>query len=230
MIEHKPRTVLVTGGYGNLGQCFAKTFIAAGDRVILTGRDTERLASATAELGCSAHYSMDVLDRNQVHAVAEQAKGIFGRVDVLINNAGLMGAGGTLETVDPDAFNAVVTTNICGTMNCCQAFQPLLEAAETALVVNVVSTSGHRADAHSAAYNASKFGLMGFSESLRKDWRSKGIRVSTLSPSSIAFGDQPKHGKGARLHGDDVAQAALDLANLPARVLVRDVELWATNP
>lgn len=230
MTERKPRIVLITGGYGNLGLCFAKTFITAGGRVILTGRDADRLGLASDELGCVAHHSMDVLDRDRVVAVAASVKAEFGHIDVLINNAGLMGAGGSLETVDPDAFSKVVNTNICGTMNCCQGFQSLLEQAEAALVVNVVSTSGHRADAHGAAYNASKFGLMGFSEALRKDWRAKGIRVSTISPSSIAFNDQPSHGKGARLHGDDVAQAALDLANLPARALVRDVELWATNP
>lgn len=230
MSDHNKRVVLITGGYGHLGQCFARTFIAAGDRVILTGRDTGRLASATAELGCAAQCPMDVLNRDQVIFAATTLQASFGHIDVLINNAGLMGAGGSLEDVDADAFNAVVSTNICGTMNCCQAFLPLLEKSDAALVVNVASTSGHRADAHSAAYNASKFGLIGFSEALRKDWRAKGIRVSTISPSSIAFGEQPQHGKGARLHGDDVAQAALDLANLPARALVRDVELWATNP
>jgi 3-oxoacyl-[acyl-carrier protein] reductase len=230
MTHTNERVVLVTGGYGNLGQCFAKTFRDAGDRVIITGRDSKRLEKVATELGCDAHYALDVMDRDQVAAVANMVKTSFGRIDVLINNAGLMGAGGSLETVDADAFSAVVNTNICGTMNCCQAFLPLLEQAEAALVVNVASTSGHRADAHSAAYNVSKFGLIGFSEALRKDWRAKGIRVSTLSPSSIAFNEQPQSGKGARLHGDDVAQAALDLANLPARALVRDIELWATNP
>lgn len=230
MTDITRRVVLITGGYGNLGQCFAKAFIAAGDTVIITGRKSDQLENAAKKLGCEAWYPLDILDLSQVQSVARQVTERFGRLDVLINNAGLMGAGGTLETVSPSAFSAVVNTNICGTMHCCQSFLELLESADAPLVINIVSTSGHRADAHSAAYNASKFGLMGFSQALRKDWRSKGIRVTTISPSSIAYGEQPDSGKGARLHGDDIAQAALNLANMPARALVQDIELWATNP
>lgn len=225
------RIVCITGGYGNLGRCFARAFQAAGDSVILSGRDEQRLAAAAAELGVDDDLVLDVCDHEQIAALAVHVQERYGRLDILINNAAVMGAGGRLDDVDADAFAHMVHTNICGVMFCTQALLPLLRASDAGLVINVASTSGHRADARSAAYNASKFGLLGFTEAIRKDLRRDGIRVSSLSPSSIDFSaDAATGGHGARLHGDDVAAAALDLADLPPRALVRDVELWACDP
>jgi 3-oxoacyl-[acyl-carrier protein] reductase len=224
------RVVVITGGYGRLGRCFARTFLAAGDHVVLTGRDPERLAAAAEELDCSQHV-LDVTDHRQIEALRAHLAAEDGRVDVLINNAAKMGAVGPLEQIDPQAFAAMLQANIHGPFALTQALLPLLEAAPSALVINVASTSGHRADAHSAAYNASKFGLLGFTEAIRKDLRTRGIRVSSLSPSSIDFSAAaPAGGKGARLHGEDIAAAARWLADAPPRTLVRDIELWATNP
>ncbi|MDA3960826.1 MAG: SDR family oxidoreductase [Planctomycetota bacterium] len=225
------RIVVITGGYGGLGCALARAFIAAGDRVVLTGRDETRLATAAAELGVWMYRALDVTDRQAVASLREHLQVACGHVDVLINNAGRMGGGGPLEDVDPDEFAAIMDANINGPFLVTRGLLPLLVASSAGLVINVASTSGHRADAHSAAYNASKFGLLGFTEAIRKDLRQRGIRVSSLSPSSISFSDDaPRGGKGARLHGDDVAAAAVWLADAPPRALVRDIELWATNP
>ncbi|TVR12388.1 MAG: SDR family oxidoreductase, partial [Planctomycetota bacterium] len=222
------RTIVITGAYGRLGRCFATAFIAAGDQVILTGRNAERLHSATSELGAADCYQLDHADGKQVAAFAGWLGEHYPQVDVLINNAARMGGGGSLAQVDAGVFADMVHSNICGPFQVTQALLPALQRSSAPLVINVSSTSGHRADAESAAYNASKFGLMGLSEALRKDLRRQGIRVTTLSPSSINYApDAALDGKGARLHGDDIAAAALWLASAPPRTVVRDIEMWA---
>jgi len=223
------RVVVITGGYGKLGRCFARAFRAADDEVVLTGRDARRLAASAEELGCE-HAVLDVTDRAAIAALREQLQERHGRVDVLINNAASFGGNGPLPEADPDQFDAALRCNIYGPFAVTQALLPLLGAAPTALVINVASTSGHRADAGSAAYNASKFGLLGFTEAIRKELRQENIRVTSLSPSAIDFStDAPRGGAGARLHGDDVADDARWLADAPPRALVRDIELWACN-
>jgi len=225
------RIIVITGGYGRLGRCFARAFVAAGDHVVLTGRDTDKLAAAATELDCAEHRQLDVSDRAQIAALREHLAAGAGRVDVLLNNAASFAAWGPLEELDETAFEEALRTNIVGPCALTRALLPLLEAAPAPLVVNVASTSGHRADPQTPAYNAAKFGLLGFTEAIRKDLRRRGIRVSSLSPSAIAFDeDAAEGGKGARLHGDDVADTARWLADAPLRALVRDVELWATNP
>ena len=225
------RTIVITGGYGRLGRCFAQAFIANGDAVILTGRDAKRLETATAELGAAACHQLDHAIPEQVTAFAAWLGEHHPQVDVLINNAARMGGGGSLADVDAGIFADMVHSNICGPFYMAQALLPHLTRSDAPLVINISSTSGHRADAESAAYNASKFGLMGLSEALRKDLRRQGIRVTTLSPSSINYAaEAATGGKGARLHGDDIAAAALWLASAPPRTVVRDIELWATNP
>lgn len=225
------RTIVITGGYGRLGRCFAQAFIAQGDAVILTGRNEVRLQAAAEDLGAAASHQLDHAIHEQVNTFADWLNEHHPQVDVLINNAAQMAGGGSLPEVNPHTFTQMVHGNICGPFFMTQALLPHLNRSDAPLVINVSSTSGHRADAESAAYNASKFGLMGLSEALRKDLRRQGIRVTTLSPSSINYdAEAATGGKGALLHGDDIADAALWLANAPPRALVRDIELWATNP
>jgi len=222
------KLVLITGAYGNLGMEFALTFKKNGYRVIITGRNETKLNSAGKKLGCET-FPLDVLNEDQVIGLRDYIKNNHQKLDVLINNAGVMRSG-PVEEMDPALFLNVIQTNIYGPFLLTHHLISLLKKSSHALILNIASTSGHRADPGSSAYNASKFGLLGFTESVRKELRRDNIRVTSISPSEIQFGEGPSGGKGARLGGKDIAEMAVYIANSPTRAMVRDVEMWATNP
>jgi NAD(P)-dependent dehydrogenase (short-subunit alcohol dehydrogenase family) len=220
--------VLITGGYGRLGREFARAFTEDGWSVLLTGRDRDKLQAAASEAGTD-HHPLDITDEDQVLSTKKHVEERYGVLDVLINNAAVMRSE-AVETMAPGLFLKSITTNLYGTFLCTHHFLPLLKKSDHALVINVASTSAHRADAGSAAYNTSKFGLRGFTEALRKELRKHDIRVTSISPSMIRYQDAPPKGKGVGLNGRDVADAALFLASAPGRSLYIDLEIWATNP
>ena len=222
------KLILITGGYGHLGQALAQAFLGNGDRVILTGRNEKKLAQTGRTLGCPA-YPMDVKDFKNVAAVAKVIQKKYGFLDVMINNAAVFKSAPVSE-MDSADFLEIIITNIYGPFICVQKFLPLLRESAQPLIVNIASTSGHRADPGTCAYNASKFGLLGFTESIAKELRKENIRVTSISPSSIHFGSTALSGKGIPLNGRDIAQTAVYIANSPGRTLFRDIELWATNP
>jgi len=220
--------VLITGGYGRLGRDFARAFREDGWSVLLAGRDRDKLSAAAQETETD-YQVLDVTQEEQVLGAKRYVEERYGKLDVLINNAAVMRSE-PVETMAPALFLKSITTNLYGTFLCTHHFLPLLKKSEQALVINVASTAAHRADAGSAAYNASKFGLRGFTEALRKELRKTDIRVTSISPSMIRYGEAPAQGKGAGLNGRDVADAALFLANAAGRSLFIDLEMWATNP
>ncbi|MBZ0264007.1 SDR family oxidoreductase [bacterium] len=223
------KLVCITGGYGKLGISFGKAFANAGWEVLITGRNTTKLKKSAREYGWLS-FPLDVTNENESRALASYIESKQSKLDVLINNAAAFNSG-AVKDLKPEQFLETITTNIYGPFLLTHILYPLLLKAENPIIFNVSSTSGHRADANTSAYNASKFGLMGFSEALRKEARRDNIRVTTLSPSSINFADDAlETGKGARLHGDDIAEIAVFLAEAKGRALFRDIEIWATNP
>lgn len=222
------RIVCITGGYGRLGKEFAKAFLANNDTVILTGRDAAKLETAASKLGCDS-CKHDVTSIDQTEGVRSYIKENYNKLDVLINNAGIMRSRPVAQ-MPPKLFEQVIMTDLYGPYLSTHALLPLLKKSDNALIINIASTSGHRADPGASAYNAAKFGLLGFTEAIRKELRQFDIRVTSISPSSISYENDPEKGKGAALNGNDIAEAAVYLANSRGRVLFRDIEMWATNP
>ncbi len=222
------RLCCITGGYGRLGKDMAKAFVAGDFDVLITGRDAEKLEEAAGEIGCD-HYMFDVTKEEQGEQLKTYIRGKYNKLDVLINNAGIMRSR-PVPRMNPSLFLSVLKTNLYGPFLSAHIMFPLLKKSKNAMIINICSTSAHRADAGMSAYSASKFGLLGFTESLRKEMRQYNIRVSSISPSSIEFDDGPLSGKGIALKGKDVAEAAVFLANSHGRALYRDLEIWATNP
>jgi 3-oxoacyl-[acyl-carrier protein] reductase len=193
----------------------------------MTGRNAEKLNRAASMLGCDA-IEFDVTDQQQAQAVKTHLAEKYGKLDVLINNAAFVRLGKIDET-EPAIFWQVLQTNVYGAFLSTQTMLPLLRLSDNALVINVCSTAGHRANPLMPAYNASKYGLIGLTESVREDLRKENIRVTTISPSAIRFEGDTTEDHAGRIQGDDVAQVALFLAKSPARALFRDVEIWSTN-
>ena len=156
----------------------------------------------------------------------------FGRLDVLVNNAGI-GIFAPVPDMDPADFRRVIETNVIGVFNMCHAGVPAMRRSGGGSIINISSLAGTNAFAGGAAYNASKFGLNGFSEALMHDVRYDGIRVSYVMPGSVstAFaGNAPGAGADWKLAPEDVAEAVLDLLRFEPRALASRIELRPSQP
>jgi NAD(P)-dependent dehydrogenase (short-subunit alcohol dehydrogenase family) len=161
------------------------------------------------------------------HAASE-----FGGVDILINNAGI-GIFGKVEELTPEDFRAVLETNLCGVFYCCHEAIPLMKKRGGGYIINISSLAGVNAHPQMAAYNASKFGLNGFSEALMQEVRHDGIKVSYIMPGSVNTefgGDEPSEEKAWQLQPADIARVVLDLLQQEERTLLSRVEMRPSRP
>lgn len=230
------RTALVTGGTRGIGRAVAAAFGAAGARVALTGTrraDAEATARELAgALGAEIHGAeCDVRSEESVAALARSVRQALGGLDLLVNNAGL-GIYRPTPALPTADFARVIETNLTGAYRVVRAVLPLLldsgrrrldrrfdapegAADPGALIVNLGSLAGRHPFRGGAAYNASKFGLIGLTEALMLDLRDQGIRCSVVMPGSVATGfagRSPEDGRDWKLHPEDVAEAVLQVA------------------
>ncbi|HTH52991.1 MAG TPA: SDR family oxidoreductase [Edaphobacter sp.] len=193
------RIVLITGGSRGLGLAMAERFAKAGDRLVLTARNFEELMDArdTLRKRKAVRSAEDVLlipadltDPEQAKNLVEHAIAHFGRIDVLINNAGIMEVG-PVEDQPLEAFQRAMATNFFAALHTTQAALPYLlyrDRAKPAAIVNICSVGGKVAVPHMLPYVASKFALVGFSEGLHAELRHKGVRVTTVCPGLMRTG------------------------------------------
>jgi NAD(P)-dependent dehydrogenase (short-subunit alcohol dehydrogenase family) len=236
-VELNGRAAIVTGGSRGIGKAIARALVAEGVDVALCGRDgaeAERVAAQLTANGPARAFggACDVADYQAVASFVARAVGDLGRLDVLVNNAGI-GLFASLPDMEPADFRRVIDTNLVGAFNFCHAAIPFMRRAESGYIVNISSLAGTNAFAGGTAYNASKFGLNGFSEALMQDVRHDGIRVSYIMPGSVATefaGNEPEAGADWKLTPEDVAQAVVDLLQFDARALASRVELRPSRP
>lgn len=228
------KRALVTGGSRGLGWFTARELARAGAEVVITGRDEKTLRAAAARIGKGVTAEQcDHADEASIVSLASRVLDGPGAPDILVNNAGVFRGRAEVAAMPTDLWKSIVDTNLTGVFFTTRAFLPaMIDRGVGGEIVMIASTSGLRADPGSSAYNASKFGLRGFSEALTKEVRRHDIRVSVLCPSSIDMTDPPaaEGGKGAHLHAADLAATVLHLVTLPRRTLIREMEIWGTNP
>ena len=235
----KGKTALVTGGGRGLGKAVALALAAEGVNVAITGRNENNLKSVVAEIeskGVKSSYSVfDVTDKKQVFASLEILQNDFGKFDILINNAGIAAFGGILE-MDDEQWEDIVKTNLFGPYYVVKAVVPGMVEKKSGDVVNISSTAGLKGNALTSAYSASKFGLIGMSESMMFELRKQNIRVTTLTPSTIST-DMAKtdlkitDGNPEKvLQPEDFAELVVDLLKLNKRAMLASAALWSTNP
>lgn len=184
MAAESGRVVLVTGSGRGIGRATAEAFLAQGDAVVLTELDGELLAATAAELGCEGHR-LDVRDWDAVHRVVDDVARRTGRIDVLVNNAGIMSRHAVVET-DRSEWEAVLGTNLGGTFACCHAVLPHQRRHGAGCIVNVGSIWASHAWPNRAAYSASKAGVEQFTRALATEVGPEGIRVNAISPGLVA--------------------------------------------
>jgi NAD(P)-dependent dehydrogenase (short-subunit alcohol dehydrogenase family) len=231
------RVAVVTGGTRGIGRAIAEALVSAGANVAITARSEDDLASAVSQLnengpGRAAGYVCDVRDYEQVKSVFANIAGDLGGVDILINNAGI-GIFGQVESMDVADFRAVLETNVFGVFHCCHEAIPLMKRRGGGYIINISSLAGTNAHPEMAAYNASKFGLNGFSEALMQEVRHDKIKVSYIMPGSVNTefgGDEPSNEKSWQIQPADIAQVVMDLLQQPERSLVSRVEIRPSRP
>jgi NAD(P)-dependent dehydrogenase (short-subunit alcohol dehydrogenase family) len=174
--------VLVTGGSSGIGLATAKRFAARGARVVIAARDAARLHAAAAEVaGDSRGFPTDVTDDSSVRALAESIAETEGRLDVLVNGAGVMELG-PAEALGAASAERLIQTNYLGAVRVLHAVLPLLRRGERRSIVNVSSLAGKVAPPFMAAYAASKFALAAYTYVLRQELRADGVHVALVSP------------------------------------------------
>lgn len=232
------RVALVTGGTRGIGFAVARRLAADGLAVGISGRNEasvrdgiERLRKAIPS-GRFAGRAADARSEADQRSLVEWTAEKFGRLDVLVNNAGI-GEFDSVEKLGPERFRSVVETNLLGPYYAMHFAVPLMKKSGGGFVVNIGSLAAVNAFAGGSAYNASKFGLLGFSDAAMLDLRHQGIRVATILPGSVAteFG----HSHGDRDHAwmlsaDDVAEAVADLIRFPDRAIASRIDLRPSRP
>jgi NAD(P)-dependent dehydrogenase (short-subunit alcohol dehydrogenase family) len=172
---------LVTGAGRGMGTDIAKAALAAGNAVVATGRDPQRVTAAIGAHDDLLAVKLDVTNPDDAQAAAQAAVDTFGRVDVLVNNAGNFIAG-FFEEISPDDFRAQVETNLFGPLNVTRAVLPGMRQQRSGLVIAISSTGGIVGQEFCSAYSASKFGIEGWIESLALEVAPFGIHTMVVEP------------------------------------------------
>jgi 3-oxoacyl-[acyl-carrier protein] reductase len=236
MASIKGKIILVTGGSKGIGFGVAQTLLKEGAKVAITSR-TQASADEAADLlrkatqGEVLALNADVRDyATQERAVNEVMK-TFGRLDVLVANAGL-GYFGSIETLTPDQWNETIDTNLTGVFYSVKACIPALKETK-GYIITIASLAGTNFFAGGSAYNASKFGLVGFSQAIMLDLRNCGIKVSTIMPGSVATefnGSEPNTNDSWKIQPEDIGQMVADLLRMNPRTLPSKIEVRPSVP
>lgn len=228
------KVAVVTGGGSGVGKAVAALFLREGARVMIAGRDKAKLDAAAKELNGGANLAVqpcDVSHADQCSALIDAATKTFGRVDILINNAGTNIKARTIRELTPESWDAMIRANLDGAFYCTKAVLTQMFERKDGVIVNVVSVAGKRANPlGGAAYVASKFGMGGLGLVLSNEEKDSGVRVSNIYPGEI---DTPilvqrptpvsEQQRAVILKPEDVAEAVLFVTALPAHVSIPEL-------
>lgn len=228
------RVALVTGGSRGIGRAVVEALHADGWVVHFGSRSADSVSRALEELrgatdGRLFGRAVDVRDQADVEAVVAWVIAQSGRIDCLVNNAGL-GIFGSVDTISADDWRRVLRTNLDGAFYAIHAVAPHMKRQGDGWIINIASLAGLNAIPGGAAYNASKFGLLGLSDASMLDLRPHGVRVAAILPGSVDTDFSVAPGDSSwKLASEDVARAVLDLLRYPGRALPSRLELRPTR-
>lgn len=229
------RTAVITGGTKGIGRSIAEALLERGFRVFICARKKTEVSETVQDLSGKGKIDGEVCDvrsEEQVRMMIEECVRVFGGVDVLVNNAGVGVFGETVEEIDPEDFRKIIETNILGVYYACHHAIPHLKESG-GYIFNISSLAGQNPHPRMAAYNASKFGLNGFSEALMQEVRHDGIKVSYICPGSVNTGfggDKVSVEKSWQLQPADIARTVTDLLDFPDNALPSKVEIRPSRP
>jgi 3-oxoacyl-[acyl-carrier protein] reductase len=238
MTDLKNKNALITGAGKGIGKAIAIALAKEGVNVILVSRtqaDVDQLAAETNSLGVkSMALSADVSDINSITAAAEKALAEFKNIDILINSAGIASFGKFME-LEPTEWERIIQVNLMGTYYTTRAIIPNMIERQTGDIINISSTAGLNGNALTSAYSASKFAVLGLTDSLMQEMRKHNIRVTALTPSTVAT-DMAKDlnltdGNPEKvMQSEDIAELIIAQLKLSRRVFIKNSSIWSTNP
>ncbi len=227
---------LITGGSKGIGYAVAEAMLHEGMQVAITGRDQKSLDQAVENLarigdnkiiGVQSDVRMMAEEREAISAVLNR----FGKLDVLVANAGV-GHFAPIEEMTEKQWHDVIDINLTGVFNSVKASLEALKESK-GYIITIASLAGTNFFATGAAYNASKFGLVGFTQAIMLDLRKKGIKVSTIMPGSVAThfnGRTPSEADAWKIQPQDIGKMVINLLSMPARTLPSKVEMRPSIP
>ncbi|MDP5199666.1 3-ketoacyl-ACP reductase [Flavobacterium sp. DG2-3] len=238
MTDLKNKNAFITGAGKGIGKAVAIALAKEGVNLILVSRtqkDVEQLADEASNLGVKAlALSADVSDINSINKAVEQALAQFKHIDILINSAGIASFGKFLE-LEPEAWERIIQVNLMGTYYTTRAIIPNMIERQTGDIINISSTAGLNGNALTSAYSASKFAVLGLTDSLMQEMRKHNIRVTALTPSTVAT-DMAKDlnltdGNPEKvMQSEDMADLIIAQLKLNRRVFIKNSSIWSTNP
>ena len=236
--ELKGKVAVVTGASRGIGYCIAERLLKEGAKVYICARNAQVLKQSLEKLRAQGAVEVeglaaDVGRYEDCRELIRTAARHFGGIDILVNNAGI----GIMKPVDrltPEEWDATIHTNLSGVFYCCREAIPIMRQRGGGYIFNISSLAGVNPFLGGSAYNASKFGLNGFSEAMMQDVRYDGIRVSYIMPGSVDtdFGGAPgsRRHDSWKLSGEDIAKAVVDLYTYPATSLASRIEMRPSQP
>lgn len=235
----KGKVAIITGAARGIGKATAVALAKEGVNVGLIARTESTLKEVAAELegmGVKVAYAAaDIASKEQVEAAVETLKNELGPADILINNAGIATFGTVLE-MDPAEWKGMIDTNVLGTYYVTRAVLPQLVEKNSGDIINISSTNGLNGAATASAYSASKFAVIGFTESLAQEVRRNNIRVSALTPSTVAtdlaldLNLIKDNNESKFIQAEDLSEFIVGQLKLSQRVYVKTASFIATNP
>ncbi|MDP2577064.1 MAG: SDR family oxidoreductase [Candidatus Palauibacterales bacterium] len=230
------KIAIVTGGSKGIGRAIAAALAAAGADVVVTSRNEDEARTAAKEIaelgqGRTLGLGADVRDYEAVKTMVGETVKALGGLDILIANAGV-GAFAPIDEMDAETWNRVIDTNLTGVFYSCREAIPELKKRGGGWIITIGSVAGRYTMPGGTAYNASKWGLRGFTEALMLDVRHHGIRVSTIMPGTVDtyFNDNLPSGESWKLAPADVARVVIQLLEHDPRSLPSKIEIRPSQP
>jgi 3-oxoacyl-[acyl-carrier protein] reductase len=226
---------VVTGGTRGIGRAISEALLRCGASVAICGRSEQSVRRAVEEMAAATKgrvigRAADVANPAEVAGLFRLADEQFGALDVLVNNAGI-GAFASVADTAIDQWRQIIGTNLDSVFYCSREAVVRMRQRGVGFIVNISSLAGKNPFAGGAAYNASKFGLNGFSEAMMLDHRYDGIRVCAIMPGSVATDFSPQAGAGDwKIAPEDIAEVVLAVLRMPQRTLISRVEIRPSKP
>ncbi|SDM98643.1 3-oxoacyl-[acyl-carrier protein] reductase [Fictibacillus solisalsi] len=234
----KGKTALITGAGRGIGRAAAIAFAKEGIHVGLIGRTLTNLEKTAKELkpyGVDVSIAeADVSDYDAVVKAVETITSELDQIDILINNAGIAQFGGFLE-LSPEEWKNIIDVNVMGVYNVTRAVLPGMIERKAGDIINISSSAGQKGAPVTSAYSASKFAVLGLTESLMLEVRKHNIRVSALTPSTVAtdlaIGTNLTDGNPEKvMQPEDMAEFMVYQLKLNPRIFIKNAGMWSTNP
>lgn len=235
------KTIIITGGSKGIGRVLALRCAYEKMKIVIAARNKKELESTGAEIAKINKniiaVQADVSLHEDVKKIINEAVSNFNEIHYLVNNAAVI-THKSMKDFDVNDWKQVIDVNVYGTFLMCKEALPYMEKlADTtgASIINIASTSGKRGYESGTAYSASKFAITGFSESLFKEVRHHNIRIMVVYPSAVDTSVKEESklktiGKGIYMRAEDAADSIIFSMKLPQRALIKEIEIWGTNP